>query len=117
MLFGRLMSYIANNPDEPEMVGEALDEFADKAKVMISHIDAMGDDFMNQVKSVQLTTVRDFEKWLHTSGRFSKSDAKIIASQGWKQRDVAKAESQSALVEALKASADIDKEIFELSIK
>ena len=117
MLFGRLMSYIANNPDEPEMVGEALDEFADKAKVMISHIDAMGDDFMAQVKSVQLTTVRDFEKWLHTSGRFSKSDAKIIASQGWKQRDVVKAESQSALVEALKASADIDKEIFELSIK
>lgn len=117
MLFGRLMSYIANNPDEPEMVGEALDEFADKAKVLISHIDAMGEDFMSQVKSVQLTTVRDFEKWLHTSGRFSKSDAKIIASQGWKQRDVAKAESQSALVEALKASADIDKEIFELSIK
>jgi HK97 family phage prohead protease len=117
MLFGRLMSYIANNPDEPEMVGEALDEFADKAKVLISHIDAMGDDFMSQVKSIQLTTVRDFEKWLHTSGRFSKSDAKIIASQGWKQRDVAKAESQSALVEALKASADIDKQIFELSIK
>lgn len=117
MLFGRLMSYIANNPDEPEMVGEALDEFADKAKVLVSHIDAMGEDFMAQVKSVQLTTVRDFEKWLHTSGRFSKSDAKIIASQGWKQRDVAKAESQSALVEALKASADIDKEIFELSIK
>lgn len=117
MLFGRLMSYIANNPDEPEMVGEALDEFAEKAKVMVSHIDAMGDDFMSQVKSIQLTTVRDFEKWLHTSGRFSKSDAKIIASQGWKQRDVAKAESQSALVEALKASADIDKEIFELSIK
>ena len=117
MLFGRLMTYIANNPDEPEMVGEALDEFADKAKIVVSHIDAIGDDFMNQVKSVQLTTVRDFEKWLHTSGRFSKSDAKIIASQGWKQRDVAKAESQSALVEALKASAEIDNTIFELSIK
>jgi hypothetical protein len=99
------------------MVGEALDEFADKAKVLVSHIDAMGDDFMAQVKSVDLTTVRDFEKWLHTSGRFSKSDAKIIASQGWKQRDVAKAESQSALVEALKASAELDNEIFELSIK
>lgn len=117
LLFGRLMSYIAGNPDEPEMVGEALDEFADKAKVLVSHIDAMGDDFMTQVKSIQLTTVRDFEKWLHTSGRFSKSDAKIIASQGWKQRDVAKAESQSALVEALKASAELDKQIFELSIK
>lgn len=117
LLFGRLMTYIAGNPDEPEMVGEALDEFADKAKVLVSHIDAMGDDFMAQVKSVQLTTVRDFEKWLHASGRFSKSDAKIIASQGWKQRDVAKAESQSALVEALKASAELDKQIFELSIK
>jgi HK97 family phage prohead protease len=117
LLFGRLMTYIAGNPDEPEMVGEALDEFADKAKVLVSHIDAMGDDFMAQVKSVDLTTVRDFEKWLHTSGRFSKSDAKIIASQGWKQRDVAKAESQSALVEALKASAELDNQIFELSIK
>jgi len=117
LLFGRLMSYISGNPDEREMVGEALDEFADKAKVLVSHIDAMGDDFMAQVKSVDLTTVRDFEKWLHTSGRFSKSDAKIIASQGWKQRDVAKAESQSALVEALKASAELDYKIFELSIK
>ena len=117
LLMGRLMTYIAGNPDEPEMVGEALDEFADKAKILVGHIDAMGDDFMAQVKSIELTTVRDFEKWLHTSGRFSKSDAKIIASQGWKQRDVAKAESQSALVEALKASAEVDNKIFELSIK
>jgi HK97 family phage prohead protease len=117
LLFGRLMTYIAGNPDEPEMVGEALDEFADKAKILVGHIDAMGEDFMAQVKSIELTTVRDFEKWLHTSGRFSKSDAKIIASQGWKQRDVAKAESQSALVEALKASAELDNKIFELSIK
>ena len=117
LLFGRLMTYIAGNPDEPEMVGEALDEFADKAKILVGHIDAMGEDFMAQVKSIELTTVRDFEKWLHTSGRFSKSDAKIIASQGWKQRDVAKAESQSALVEALKASAEVDNKIFELSIK
>jgi HK97 family phage prohead protease len=117
LLFGRLMTYIAGNPDEPEMVGEALDEFAEKAKILVGHIDAMGEDFMAQVKSIELTTVRDFEKWLHTSGRFSKSDAKIIASQGWKQRDVAKAESQSALVEALKASAEVDNKIFELSIK
>jgi hypothetical protein len=117
LLMGRLMTYIAGNPDEPEMVGEALDEFAEKAKILVGHIDAMGEDFMAQVKSIELTTVRDFEKWLHTSGRFSKSDAKIIASQGWKQRDVAKAESQSALVEALKASAEVDNKIFELSIK
>ncbi len=117
LLMGRLMTYIAGNPDEPEMVGEALDEFAEKAKILVGHIDAMGEDFMAEVKSIELTTVRDFEKWLHTSGRFSKSDAKIIASQGWKQRDVAKAESQSALVEALKASAEVDNKIFELSIK
>lgn len=58
--------------------------------------------FVTDVKAVQaVKTVREFEDFLRDVGGFSNSQAKRIASKGWGAIDVARDESDEALVKTL----------------
>lgn len=56
---------------------------------------------VEQVKAAGLRTVREFEDFLRDVGGFSNSQAKRIASKGWGAVDVARDESDEALVKTI----------------